>query len=546
MDIVSVRKQPTEIEWVGGIVRLPSPVTGEGAPYHPEVLVWTGPSGAVLGHLMGKPGALATLACESLRSTITKPLVGQPHAPDRVRVASPELAEALRAGSSQIEIVCAPTPEIDKFAEAMRKGMSAPPEIEQSYLSPTIPPSAIAAFFRAAAALFRAKPWQIVPSDQDLFSVTIESLGLSNAALSVIGQMGQSLGLIVFSGIDDFEAYLDAVYSMEHGGAPSAPPHFSLNFERGAELSAALHEEIAAHGWEVAGAEAHPWLAAWDADLVSRPAAAREVTIAEAIALALVEVVKQEEELRATWSDGEPFVRTLVVATAAGEVEVSLRTPYERSEYERPKGILADLFELGRDGDEIDSEARRPIEEELLRQFEDSHEAKALTVFHSCGLVMDLAANYFNATIATLTPGDLGELVFELIPRKVSIDASEASGIIAGSRAFYAFLKREFGLAQAEACLRVLGGGAVRRLEAALSDTSKFGMAKSFLMGGREAGFDMQSQEGIEAWGRDMQSRPFSGLLPPSSSRARPQHAAAARAKKNARKTARKARKKNR
>jgi hypothetical protein len=64
--------------------------------------------------------------------------------------------------------------------------------------------------------------------------------------------MGQSLGLILFSGIDDFEAYLAAADAMEHGEEPTMPPHFALNFERGAELSAALRKEIAEHHWEVA------------------------------------------------------------------------------------------------------------------------------------------------------------------------------------------------------------------------------------------------------------------------------------------------------
>jgi hypothetical protein len=96
--------------------------------------------------------------------------------------------------------------------------------------------------------------------------------------------------------------------------------------------------------------------------------------------------------------------------------------------------------------------------------------------------------------------------------------------------------------------LRVLGGDAVKKLEAALSDTSTFGMAKSLFMGGREAGFDMDSKEGIEAWMRVMQSQPLpaSVRLPPPGSGARPVDATAARASKNARKAARKARKKNR
>jgi hypothetical protein len=345
---------------------MPAYVTGEGEPYRPETLFWMGAEGAVLGHIVGKPGELVSLACESLRSTIERPMLGRPHAPERVRVASPELAEALRAGQSEIEIVCAPTPEIDAVFAAMRERMNEDVETKPSY----------------------------------------------------------------------------------------------------------------------------------------------------------------------------------------GDVEVSLRVPRERepSESKPPYDVLAELFELGPDGDEIDAGARRPLEGELVRRFAASPEAKALTDLQACHFVMDFAADYFNATIATLGPRELREIVFDIIPRKVSIDASAASWIIEESRAFYAFLGREFGLEQADACLRVLGGDAVKKLEVALSDTSKFGVAKSLFMGGRKAGFDMESKEGIEAWMRVMQSQPLAASvrLPSLGSGARPIDNAGAQAKKNARKAARKARKKNR
>jgi len=168
------------------------------------------------------------------------------------------------------------------------------------------------------------------------------------------------------------------------------------------------------------------------------------------------------------------------------------------------------------------------------------------TGIQACHFVMDLAADYFNVTIATLGPTELREIVFDLIPSKVSIDASAASWIIEDNRAFFAFLEREYGLEQAGACLRVLGGDAVKKLKAALSDASKFGMAKSLFMGARETGFDMDSKEGIEAWLRHMQSQPLpaSIRLPKLESASRPVVRPAARAKKNARKSTREARKK--
>jgi len=350
---------------------------------------------------------------------------------------------------------------------------------------------------------------------------------------------------ILFAGIDDFEDYLEGAEAMERGESSAMPPHFSLNFDRGTALSAALRKEIAEHRWEVAGAAAYPWLMAIDEDLVGRPPTAEEVTIAEALALALPRVLAEKKALLSAWKGGEPVSRTLSVRTHVGDIAVTLRVPcdMEPSESKPAHGLLAELFELEQEGEDLDAEARRPLEAELLRRFVASPEAKALPGAHFCHFVLDYAADYFGATIATLDATELQEIVFEIIPRQVSIAASEAAAIIETNRAFYAFLKRECALPQADACLRVLAGDAVKELETALSDSSQFGMAKSLFMAGREAGFAMDTQEGVEAWMRIMQSRPLpeSIRLPSVGVPGRP-----AGKKKNQRKAAKKARKKNR
>src|SRR5262249_42622764 len=163
--------------------------------------------------------------------------------------------------------------------------------------------------------------------------------------------------------------------------------------------------------------------------------------------------------------------------------------------------VMGELFDLAQDGEEIDSERRQELEGELLEKFVASPEAKSLSDIEAYRFVMDFAAD-FGATIATLRPRELREILFEIVPHKVSIDASMARTIVEETRAFYAFLKREYGLEQADACLHVLGDDAVTQLEDALSNPSSFGMAKSLVMAGREAGFDMDSKEGIEAWMR--------------------------------------------
>lgn len=329
--VTATKKKRPGIEWVGGIISVPAYVTGEGEPYRPATLVWMSAAGAVVGSAVSKPEEILGMASASLREAIERPMWGPPHAPDRVRVASPELAAALREGHPGLDVVCAPTPEIDRVLAVMRDKMAEDSEIQPSYLAPDIGPDAVAAFFRAAAGLFRARPWKTVPSDRSLFSMTIEELGLRDIAMSIIGHLGQSRGFILFSDIENFEAFLDAAEAMEQGDEPVLPPHFALSFERGAELAPALRKEIAAHRWEVAGPEAHPWLAAMDEDLVARPPTAGEVTMAEAVALALVRVLSEKKALLAAWKGGPVFERRVLVTTHAGPLEVVLRAPFEEA-----------------------------------------------------------------------------------------------------------------------------------------------------------------------------------------------------------------------
>ena len=182
---------------------------------------------------------------------------------------------------------------------------------------------------------------------------------------------------------------------------------------------------------------------------------------------------------------------------------------------------------------------------------EERREAQDVEDPHACRFMMDFAANYLGHTVASLGAADLRRVVFQLFPRKVSIEPSEASWVVDTLRAFYTFLKRELGLKQADACLAVLGGDAVKKLEAALSNPGNFGMAKSMVMAGAEAGFDMQSQEGLEAFMQSMSSMPLPPSfpvpgLPQPTSKKTTQGKAASQEKKGKRKAARSARRKSR
>lgn len=324
------KKNFRSIEWIGGVGTLPGLITGEGKPHRAEGLFWLNADGMVLGSTAAKPGELLPTACEFLQSIIDRPMWGRPHAPTRVRVASPALADALREGRPGLDVVCAPTPEFDEMFSQLQADMHEQAEADYSYLSPEISADAMASFFEAAAELYRAKPWEVVPDDKSLFSVTIEQLGVRDMALSVIGQMEESFGLVLFSGLDAFEAYLDAGEMVQQGSEPELPPHFALSFETGADLAPELRKEIAHHQWKVAAAEAYPWLFAVEEDLVTRPPTADEVTMSEAIARALCAVLGKQNALCAAWGGSDSVSFTLSIGTHQGDIEVILSAPFER------------------------------------------------------------------------------------------------------------------------------------------------------------------------------------------------------------------------
>lgn len=545
----ALRERRSGAEWMGGIISLPLYVSDAESLYRPELLVWMHVDGWFLDTILGKPGELLGAACESLQDAIERPMVGVAHAPARIRVGSPELAKALRAGHPAIEVRCAPTPELDAALAPLIQALEEQGGTELSYLSPGIGPEDVAALFAAAAKLFRVQPWKTVPSGDSLISITIEEFGLRDAVLSVIGQLDECLGWLLFSGLDDFEAYLDAADDIALPEMSAGPPYLAMNFEYGADLEAELREEIAEHGWEIAAPNAYPWLFVMDDEQIARPPMHRELAIATAIAGALAAAFADADAWRSAWARGTCRVHTLCVPTQAGEVELTLRAPYRAAgaAWRPPDDVIAELLALDRQQYGPDPDTRAPLEDALVRQFEASPEALAGPEPQYSGLLMDLAADHFDVTIATLEPSELRALVFEVVPHLVCLAATAARGFIAELRCFYGFLERAYGLEQVDDCLAVLGGNAVETLEQALSDRERFSPMKTIVMAGREAGFDMSTEEGFAAWLRVWQVLPrLSPDGPPSPGEPRPRaQRSAARKRKNKRKAARRARKKN-
>jgi hypothetical protein len=143
-------------------------------------------------------------------------------------------------------------------------------------------------------------------------------------------------------------------------------------------------------------------------------------------------------------------------------------------------------------------------EEALMEQFAASPEGQAIkergTELGWVGAMIHYAIASSGVTPPMMTPSDLEEVVFGLFPRKVITQKGDAAEIIQELRAFWHFLQRVYQLPQASRMLAHLTPQAARRLERELQESANFGMAKSFVLMGKEAGFDMESPEGMRAW----------------------------------------------
>lgn len=241
------------VEWIGGL-RSPALLLDASAGNAPQLLLWVEqPGGLIVASELRDGDGPALRFADTLAQAIESPLVGVSRHPPRVRVDDEALASELRAAFVDLEVVVAPTPELDELAEMLFEGLGA--AAPASYLAGGHEPTSVAALFASAEALWSAAPWQSV-DDELLFRVDVPELAVAGAALSVIGGQSEVRGIVLFAS----HAVHDAFFAEPPGdaGPDVEASALSLTFAPGAELPPAMTREVAQHGWPVASALAYP------------------------------------------------------------------------------------------------------------------------------------------------------------------------------------------------------------------------------------------------------------------------------------------------
>lgn len=474
-------------EWVLAVQRSSTGVQDGQNRFHPDiVLLADADSRYVLGCELVAPDEVAEAAVVLVRGALAAPRLG---APSRVRIASPELGEAVR-GAVDVEVVIAKTPEASAIIAELDAHLTrAAPAAKDSYFDGGATADELAAFFVAAARLYRASPWAAIPSDECL-AVDCAELGLRDGRLAVVGHMGQSFGFALYP---DRAAFELASSIGELTPDVELPRMIMLDYAPRQDASKDEVAEIRRHRWAIAGPRAYPKTMFVERRDLARPLDARELAGMTAVIEALAELVEHTPDLARRWHDLPPARATSRGASVVAPAPPRHAIAHAPQEHALAARLRASVITARGDLDDARVDDYLAAIEEGLSRVAD--------VEMDWGLMFaEAAATQLGKTLGELSPHDAREILFGFFPRKVSVAAAEAPAIVASVRAVLGFAARELGGYGPNRCLDGLRGDAVDVLASELADPANFGPAKQMMMEGIARGYDLSTEAGMAEW----------------------------------------------
>ena len=144
----------------------------------------------------------------------------------------------------------------------------------------------------------RLRPWECC-TDSDLIRLDIAEMGVKEAAVCVIGEMGQSRGVLVFRSHEDYLIQVGRGERLANQSEFSVEPIqlgvplLSVNFDPAEEVPERMRKEAAAMGLKPGRSTFYPRILCVDPDGVRRPTAERDLLLILAVTTALTDAVRR-------------------------------------------------------------------------------------------------------------------------------------------------------------------------------------------------------------------------------------------------------------
>jgi tetratricopeptide (TPR) repeat protein len=365
----------TEETWAVGQARLRAWVEPEDEPpYRPFLLLIADlDHGTVVYSDMFEqppgPGEYAQTLHQAFRKPM--PLAGRPRRPRRVGVPDPALLEPLAAefGSLGLTFEVGQLEGLAEIITELEAHMSGGPENPGLLSVAGVTPALVGDLFAAAAACYRARPWEQL-EDRHALALRIPAGGQDERIVSVLGFAGIQLGLAVYRRWADLEKLLLGVE--DPAEAMPADGGLALWFEEITNVPFDDLDAIAAHGWEVAEPAAHPIPAMMFPDgSIQRPGPddLRWLTAA----LRAIPQLVQDHFQPAGRGEFEPFEAEVAVTAAGKALRVHARfpagtvDPAARDPHRRPWEGGLDEDEGDDDNDDLPFFDRRMMESQMAQ-----------------------------------------------------------------------------------------------------------------------------------------------------------------------------------
>jgi len=138
-------------------------------------------------------------------------------------VASSRLLKLVPPLLSGVMVTRGDTPRLDHATSSLREHMAGGEGQRglgglATYLTADVTPEDVASFFKAAAALYERRPWQHLPSDGHLFTVSCAALRIKGWVGCVIGQNRENYGVILFESVAAYDRYVELAERVEAEG----------------------------------------------------------------------------------------------------------------------------------------------------------------------------------------------------------------------------------------------------------------------------------------------------------------------------------------
>ena len=423
------------------------------------------------------------------------------------------------------------------------------------------PESWLAGLHDAAAELFDAAPWSVVPdAGRRLFVIPVEDTR-STRLVAVVGQDGGTRGLRLFGDLEAHRVWLERGAGADAGPGATLPRHVSLDFVAGAELADGTRTRIIGNGWTVADDRAWPVLRVTRTDGSVGAPPVGDLPGYELILRAVTAALAEPGPWLRAWRDDGRHGATLCIDTAEDEIDVRVDTvvPAFMTLFDGDDAALLVTFERldwSEGADTVDRDRLAELERTLIARVRvDSPDLVPERPHAGIAMLLDAAGDWFGKPVTGLSAADVEDIVLERVPRQVAVRPDEARAVLDRLGATLGWMTERHALAHGDACLELLAADdTTMHLVERLADTDSFDAEKRHYMDGMAAGHDMATEAGREAYLRQWRRDKMAAMRAqaddpyfdePANERARPSPAQRKKRKAN-RKAARKSRKKNR